>query len=276
MPFCKIFFLADIVSLDGNKVIDQEGDEGLVFKIKNRAIRERGNRALLSYPGICKRADSVLKFREPNHTNLTRNGVHKLDLSSITLEEVVLFVNTYLYLVNLVFRGFPLFFRPGWACVFRGDQCGDAGVLDDRGAFLLQLMLNRIDPVVPLVTSHRDCGAPNCCSYPRVKGSAGDYDVIEDARKRFGPALCEQMTGRCPCCPNSDHGNELPTCRCCEFCDRNLKEQFSHLGNAVPVEEDFEIEGSEPENDVIVGDILPDFDVDAGFVEDFLDENNNM
>ena len=86
-----------MISLDGNKEIPQENDEGFKFKIKNRAIRERGSRALLSFPGICKRADSVLKFREPNSTNLTRNGVHKLDLSSITLEEVVLFVNTYFF-----------------------------------------------------------------------------------------------------------------------------------------------------------------------------------
>ena len=164
-----------------------------------------------------------------------------------------------------------------WAGVFRGDQCGDAGVLDDRGAFLLQLMLNRIDPVVPLVTLHRNCGAPNCCSYPRVKGSADDYNVIEEACKRFGPALCEQMTSRCSCCPNSDHGNELPTCRCCELCDKNLKEQFAHLGNDVPEGEDSDLEGSEPGAPVFVLDgHIPDFDMDAGFVEDFLDENNNL
>ena len=249
--------------------MQSEGAGGMVLKLRNRATRENGGHAVLSFPGICKRDQSVLKFREPNSTNLTRNGIHVLDLSSITRSEVVLFINTYLFLVQYVLKGFPLFHRPKWAKVFRGDQCGREGILDDRGALLLQLLVNRIDPVSPMITSHRDCEAPLCCAYPVVKGEPGDYIVLEDAKKRFGPAICEKMVGRCVCCVNMNHGAGQ-TCDCCVFCDPCQKEQFLHLGRkAIP--EPFEPEI--PDMQVLVHDLL-EIEKDDGFETD--DVNNNM
>ena len=244
----------------------QESTDGMVLKLRNRATREHGGHAFLSYPGICKREQSVLKFREPNTTNLTRNGVHELDLRSITHGEVVYFINSYLFMVQLVLRGFPLYFRPAWAGIFRGDQCGSEGVLGDRGALLLQLMANRIDPLSPMITSHRDCFAPCCCMYPVVKGDPRDYVLVEDAKKRFGPSLSERMTGRCVCCTDVAHGSEAQTCHCCLFCDKSQKEQFPHLEN------DKQIFGSEV-NLLDVQVMVDDF-LEVDEIEDF--ENNNL
>ena len=224
-----LFFSGGYIHLEGGRVEAHENADGTVLKLRNRAIREHGGHAYLTFPGICKRDQSVLNFREPNNTNLTRNGVHELDLRSITYVEVVYFINVYLYMVQIVFRGFPLYFKPGWASYFKGDQCGSEGVLGDRGAFLLQLMANRIDPLSPMITSHRDCSAPCCCMYPLVKGDPRDYVLVEDARKRFGPSLSERMTGRCVCCTTVSHGTESENCSCCEFCDDAQKEQFAHL-----------------------------------------------
>jgi hypothetical protein len=236
------------------------------LKLRNRANRENGSHAYLNFPGICKRESSVLTFREPNRTNLTRNGIHELDLRSITRSEVVLFINSYLFLTQFVLKGFPLYQRPKWAKVFRGDQCGREGILGDRGAFLLQLMVNRIDPVSPMITSHRDCGAPLCCSYPVVKGEPGDYTIVEDAQKRFGPALCEKMVGRCVCCANVNHGAGQP-CNCCLFCDASQKEQFSHLGLKVE-----NAPAALPDFPVFVRDVF-ETESDDGFETD--DVNNN-
>ena len=246
----------------------------MVLKLRNRAIRENGGHAFLTYPGICKRDQSVLKFREPNSTNLTRNGVHELDLRSITHVEVVYFINSYLFMVQLVLRGFPIFFRPSWAGYFRGDQCGSEGVLGDRGALLLQLMANRIDPLSPMITSHRDCSAPCCCMYPLVRGDPRDYVLVEDAQKRFGPSLSERMRGRCECCTNFAHGSESQTCRCCSFGDTVQKEQFAHLGNEKS-RPGREFEMGPPEMQVLVENILDEdmIESDDGF-EDFV--NNNL
>ena len=237
------------------------------MKARKRAILENGNRPFLSFPGVCKRGQSVLKFREPNSTNLTRNGIHELDLRGITRAEVVFFINCYLFMVNIVLRGFPLFFKPGWATYFRGDQAGDEGILDDRGSLLLQLMLNRVDSVSPAITSHRDCLSPNCCSYPVVTGDQSDYIIVEDARKRFGPALCEKMRNRCKCCPDFRHGFDLPTCSCCIYADRAHREQFAHLGTVSNVD-------SESENDIPEIQVFDRIESDDGF--ESADVNNNL
>ena len=267
----NFWFLAGCVTLDGGKFVWKENAEGIVLRLRKRAVFEHAGRAFLSYPGICKRSQSVLRFREPNGTNLTRNGVHELDLRSITRAEVVFFINTYLFLVNIVLRGFPLYFKPGWATYFRGDQAGDEGILDDRGALLLQLMLNRIDSVSPVITSHRDCDSPNCCNYPVVTGDSSDYIIVEDAQRRFGPALCEKMRKRCRCCTCERVGHEAPSCRCCIFADRCHREQFSHLGIASVEDFDSDDDGDFPDLNV-----FENFSAESDDGFESADQNNNF
>ena len=247
-------------------MVTQENTEGIVLKNRKRATFENGNRPFLSFPGICKRAQSALEFREPNSTNLTRNGIHELDLRGITRAEVVFFINCYLFMVNIVLRGFPLYFKPGWATYFRGDQAGEEGILDDRGSLLLQLMLNRVDSVSPMITSHRDCKSPNCCNYPVVTGDSADYIIVEEARRRFGPALCEKMRNRCKCCLNPRHDF---SCGCCAYADRCHREQFSHLG-AVSFDD------SASENDLPEVQVFDQFSVESDDGFESADVNNNL